>query len=72
MAGFDPDKARSVLRIPDKSETQCVFAIFYQGDKEALPESLKKCEKPSDQVKMITQNIPFHCWEGILLFQPNI
>lgn len=49
MSGFDPDKARSVLHIPDDYDIQCVIAIGYQGDKEALPEKLQEREKPSDR-----------------------
>ncbi|WEG12355.1 nitroreductase family protein [Pullulanibacillus sp. KACC 23026] len=49
MGGFDGDKARDVLNIPDNFDCQVVIAIGYQGEKEALPEGLKEREQPSDR-----------------------
>jgi nitroreductase len=47
MGGFDPDKAREVLKVPDEYELHAVIAIGYQGEKDALPEQLQEREKPS-------------------------
>lgn len=47
MGGFDPEKAKEVLGVPDDYELHAVIAIGYQGEKEALPEQLQEREKPS-------------------------
>ncbi|MDF2684237.1 MAG: nitroreductase family protein [Brevibacillus sp.] len=47
MGGFDPEKAREVLGIPEGYEPHAVIAVGYQGDKEALNEVLQEREKPS-------------------------
>lgn len=52
MGGFDRDKAREVLGIPEEYEPQIVISIGYQGDKEALPEALQEREKPSGRIAM--------------------
>jgi nitroreductase len=44
MAGFDPEKARSVFHIPDDFEPVTAVAIGYPGDPNALPEKLKTRE----------------------------
>ncbi|MCM3387824.1 nitroreductase family protein [Ureibacillus chungkukjangi] len=47
MGGYEKDKAREVLNIPDNFDLQIVIAIGYQGEKEALPEDLQGREQPS-------------------------
>lgn len=47
MGGFDPEKAREALGIPEGYEPQAVIAVGYQGDKAALNEVLQEREKPS-------------------------
>jgi nitroreductase len=47
MAGFDADKARSVLEIPEDYDLQTVIAIGYRGAKESLSEVLQEREIPS-------------------------
>ena len=47
MGGFQKDKAREILNIPDNYDLQIVIAIGYQGEKEALPEDLQSREQPS-------------------------
>lgn len=47
MGGFDREKAREVLGIPEDYEPQVMIAVGYQGEKEALPEALQEREKPS-------------------------
>ncbi|WP_085522958.1 nitroreductase family protein [Tuberibacillus sp. Marseille-P3662] len=47
MGGFNPDKAREVLNIPDDYDIQCVVAIGYRGEKALLSEKDQNREKPS-------------------------
>ncbi|WP_053218396.1 nitroreductase family protein [Virgibacillus senegalensis] len=47
MGGFDKEKARKVLNIPDKYALHAVVAIGYQGQKSALPVNLQEREQPS-------------------------
>jgi nitroreductase len=44
MAGFDPDKARTVFHIPDDFEPMTAVAIGYLGDPNSLPEKLRQRE----------------------------
>jgi len=47
MGGFDREKARAALGVPDDVELHVVIAIGYQGEKEALPETLQEREQPN-------------------------
>jgi nitroreductase len=47
MAGFDFDKARSVLRVPDHYGVAAMFALGRPGKPEDLPQALREMEKPS-------------------------
>lgn len=47
MGGFDPEKAREVLRIPEDYELHAVIAIGYRGDAAALSVARQQQEKPS-------------------------
>lgn len=47
IGGFDKDKARSLLNIPDDIALHAVIAIGYRGEKETLDENLQKREVPS-------------------------
>jgi nitroreductase len=49
MAGFDYDKARTSLRIPDDYDVAAMFAVGRPGDPSDLPEKLRAREKPSDR-----------------------
>lgn len=44
MAGFDPDKARSLFKIPDDFEAMTAVAIGWLGDPDTLPEKLRTRE----------------------------
>lgn len=44
MSGFDPKKAETDLSLPDDYEAVSVIAVGYHGDKELLPDDLKKAE----------------------------
>ncbi len=47
MSGFDFEKARKVLEIPDNYEIQACIAIGYQSDRENLPKQLQEREEPN-------------------------
>jgi nitroreductase len=48
MGGFDRNKAREILRVPEEEyELHVVIAIGYRGDIDALPPDLRQREKPS-------------------------
>jgi nitroreductase len=49
MAGFDRDKARTVLGIPANYAVDAVIAIGRIGDKSTLPETLQARETPSSR-----------------------
>ena len=49
MGGFDRQKAREVLQVPDEYDLHCVIAIGYQGDATQLPENVQEREKPSSR-----------------------
>lgn len=49
MGGFDKEKAREVLNIPENFDLQVVIAIGYQGEIEGLPADLQSREKPSER-----------------------
>jgi nitroreductase len=44
MAGFDEEKAISILNVPDHFQIGVFMAVGYPGDPESLPEHLKKRE----------------------------
>ncbi len=47
MAGFDYDKAKEDLGIPDDYNVEAMVAVGRPGDKNELPEKLRNIEKPS-------------------------
>jgi len=47
MQGFDYDKAKSELQIPDEYEVQAMAAIGKPGDPDDLPEALREKDIPS-------------------------
>lgn len=47
MAGFDKDKTRQELKVPDGYELHAAVAVGKLGDKASLPESLQGRETPS-------------------------
>jgi len=47
MQGFDYDKAKSELQIPDEYEVQAMAAIGKPGDPNNLPEALREKDIPS-------------------------
>jgi nitroreductase len=51
MRGFDMDKAREALAVPELYDLPAIIAVGYPGDIEELPESLRAREAPSDRKK---------------------
>jgi nitroreductase len=49
IAGFDYDKARKDLDIPDGYDVMAMIAIGIRGPKENLPPKLQEMESPSDR-----------------------
>ncbi len=49
MQGFDYDKARQVLQLPDHYHVEAMVAVGLPGNAEDLPEGLREREKPSDR-----------------------
>ena len=52
MQGFDYDKAKRALNIPDVFQVEAMIAIGKPGKKEDLPESLQEREMPSPRKKL--------------------
>lgn len=52
MEGFDYEKAKTELEIPEGYTVQAMFAVGRQGDKSILPEEVRKMEEPSDRKKI--------------------
>ena len=52
MEGFDYERARTELRIPDEFEIEAMAAIGKPGAKELLPEKLRARESPNDRRKV--------------------
>jgi nitroreductase len=49
MQGFDYDRARAELGIPDDHAVECMIAIGHPGKKEDLPPEKQEMEKPNDR-----------------------
>ncbi|RLL47051.1 nitroreductase [Oceanobacillus piezotolerans] len=49
MGGFDKEKARSLLNVPDDFDLHAVITIGYRGEKETLDENLQVRENPSSR-----------------------
>ena len=52
MQGFDYDKAKEVLRVPDDYAVEAMIAVGHPGKKEDLPDYLQKREFPSPRKKL--------------------
>jgi nitroreductase len=52
MEGFDYERARAELRIPDEFQVEAMAAIGKPGAKELLPGKLQKGETPNDRRKL--------------------
>ncbi|PQP88793.1 nitroreductase family protein, partial [Paenibacillus sp. AR247] len=49
IGGFDRNKAREILNVPDHIELHAVIALGYLGDKSLLPEAIQQREVPNDR-----------------------
>jgi len=49
MEGFDYERARKELRIPDQFQVEAMAAVGKPGPKELLPEKLQARESPNDR-----------------------
>lgn len=49
MSGFDYDRARTQLHVPDDYTVEAMFAIGRPGTVDVLPEGMRAYEKPSDR-----------------------
>ncbi len=49
MAGFDYEKTRTELKVPDAFSVEAMIAIGHPGDPSQLPEALREHEFPSDR-----------------------
>ncbi len=52
MEGFDYERARVQLRIPDEFRVEAMAAVGKPASKEVLPEKLQKRESPNDRRKL--------------------
>jgi hypothetical protein len=52
MQGFDCEKARNVLGIPDLFQVEAMIAVGRPGKKEDLPPDLQEREIPSPRKKV--------------------
>jgi nitroreductase len=52
MAGFDRDKARKNLNVPDDFDVEAMVALGRPGDPDQLPPELKEREVPSGRKKI--------------------
>jgi nitroreductase len=52
MQGFDYEKAKSELNVPDGFQVEAMAAIGRPGKKEDLPEKIREREFPSDRRKL--------------------
>ena len=62
MEGFDYERARTQLRIPDDFQVEAMAAVGRPGPKEVLSEKLQAREHPNDRRKL-SESIferPFH------------
>ena len=55
MAGFDPEKARSLYGIPDGWEAATALAVGYLGNINALPEKLQNRDKSPRNRKPLSE-----------------
>ena len=59
MQGFDYDKAKKALNVPDDYNVEAMLAIGKQGKKDLLPKEMQDKEEPSDRKKLSEI-----AWEG--------
>lgn len=65
MGGYDGDRARQVLRVPEGYEVLAFVALGHRGPKDALPERMQKSEAPNGR-----QPVGEFAFEGTFPFSP--
>lgn len=50
IGGFDIDRARSELGVPDDHQVEIAIAVGRRGDKDALPEAFRAIEQPNTRL----------------------
>jgi nitroreductase len=60
MAGFDPEKARQLLEIPEGYEPATMMAVGYLGD----PESMKEAPRQQDRARRARKPLDSLLFEG--------
>lgn len=63
MGGFDKDKARQLLNVPEDFDIHVVISVGYRGEKETLDEKLQERENPSSRKSL--QEVIFEGTESI-------
>ena len=61
MQGFDYDRARTALKIPEGYQVEAMVAVGKPGDPGALPEKLRERESPNDR-KPLSQVVCEGVW----------
>src|ERR1700730_17834101 len=56
MEGFDYQRAREELRIPEQFQVEAMAAVGQPGPKESLPERLRARENPNDR-RAVTESV---------------
>ncbi len=62
MGGFDVDKAREVLKIPEQFTPMAAIALGYQGDASALDEDLQSVELAERKRQPMSENFFSGVW----------
>ena len=52
MQGFDYERARAELKIPNEFQVEAMAAVGKPGDPSVLPEKLRAKESPNDRRKL--------------------
>jgi hypothetical protein len=66
MQGFDYDKAKEILRVPDGYQVEAMIAVGKKGKKEDLPDYLQEREFPSSRktTAELAMEGSFHTFEA--------
>jgi hypothetical protein len=64
MEGFDYDRARKELRIPEDFQVEAMAAVGRPGPKELLSEKLQARESPNDRRKLSDSIFEGPFWAG--------
>lgn len=64
MGGFDLDKARETLGIPEGYEPRAAIALGHPGPANALPEELAQRETAPRQRRAVAEWVHYGAWQG--------